>query len=485
MEPSGPTSGAPPALPRTTVQAPPPWQVGQLLQANVVENSAGRILLALGHRQLSAESSLPFKAGEVLTLEVRTLGARPVLKVIAALQESATAQAIRNLLPRYGASTPLLANLPRLVQTPTAGVPPALQASVAALLRVLPDRQTVSQPRGLRAAIERSGSFLEQNLLLNPAQTPRPAVIESDFKAALLRLQALLRALPATPPTSNPRPAAPLPDKAPPTPPQAPTGATADPASRSSPPPAAATAEYQAAKAAPLLSQALQRVLRQAANVGTGAPRAATGPASAIATGAGAAGAPANPNAPVPTPPPPLPGTTPTAQPAVAATLDPAAGLSRLRLDLLQQTDAALARIHLNQLASLPREGDHRLMEWLFDLPLRRGEEIDLWSARLRRDSEQDRRNDEHAAPNWSIQLAFDLPGLGPMQAQINLHGERVSTHLRTSRRETLPLLRAHLHELRDSLLAAGLQVGEVDCRPGQLDDEPTVPPGPLIDEKA
>ncbi len=491
MEPSGPTSGTPPPLPRLTAQAPAPLQVGQLLQASVVENSAGRILLALGHRQLSAESSLPFKTGEVLTLEVRSLGARPVLKVIASLQESASAQAIRNLLPRYGASTPLLASLPRLTQAAAGTLPAPLQASVAALLRALPDRETVSQPRGLRAAIERSGSFLEQNLLLSAAQTPRPVTLENDFKAALLRLQALLRGLSGEAATRNPAPPAPSrPDqtRAAPTPPSPPTsgnaGNDADP-DAPRPAPSGPAARPVGKPGAPL-PPALQRLVRQAASAGSTPTRPATaslppGPA----TGAGTAAAPAAPSgALAPPPPPPLPGAVPAAQPAVQSTLDFAAGPGQWRLDLLQQTEAALARIHLNQLASLPREGDHRLMEWLFDLPVRRAEEIDLWSVRLRRENEP-QQHSEAPASGWSLQLAFDLPGLGPMQAQINLRGERVSTHFRTTRPETLPLVREHLHELRSSLLAAGLQIGEIDCRPGRLDPGPGIPPGPLIDEKA
>jgi len=68
-------------------------RIGQLLQATVLENDAGKILLSVGHRQLSAESSPSFRPGEVLTLQVHELGARPVLRIIAALQESTVARA--------------------------------------------------------------------------------------------------------------------------------------------------------------------------------------------------------------------------------------------------------------------------------------------------------------------------------------------------------------------------------------------------------
>jgi hypothetical protein len=180
---------------------------------------------------------------------------------------------------------------------------------------------------------------------------------------------------------------------------------------------------------------------------------------------------------------PPFAGVVPAPQASVQATIDLLNRFGHLRLDLLQQTEAALARIHLNQLASLPREAEHRLVEWLFDIPARRGDTIDLWSARVHRDSDGKPDKRERPDTQWRVQLAFDLPGLGPMQAQINLQGERVSTQFWATQADTLPLLREHLHELRRSMRAAGLEVGDIDCRQGAIPVTPTRPPNPLINE--
>ena len=166
------------------------------------------------------------------------------------------------------------------------------------------------------------------------------------------------------------------------------------------------------------------------------------------------------------------------------ATLDLINRLGNLRLDLLQQTEAALARVQLSQLASLPREGERGLVEWLFDIPVRRGDDIDFWSARMLRDNEENSGNSDEGA-SWSVQLAFDLPGLGPMQAQIQLHGERVSTHFWATEIDTLPLLREHLHELRSSFNEVGLEVGDIDCQAGQIPGSGKPPVNPLISEKA
>jgi len=501
MEPSGPTSGPPAPPPRLTGQAPPTLQVGQLLQATVLENSAGKLLLSVGHRQLSSETSLPFKPGQVLSLEVRSLGEQPVLKVLAALQASAasaTAAAVRTLLPRYGPSTPLLASLARLDQAPPGSLPAPLAAAVRAVLRELPDRALLSTAQGVKNAVERSGTFLEHRLA-SAGNTPAP-VLDSDFKANLLRLLVQLRELPASdsrpPPAAPGRPADPANTGQPPPPPlqrpvplqtglqqqpglqrpdlqspQAPAGDASRPGQDNARP--AARGETT--------PQAVKRALTAA-----GAVLPARGSATAP-TGPTAAGTPVQAGNPSPggTPPPPFPGVAPVPQSPVQVSLEAPDNPAHLRLDLLQQTEAALARVHLNQLASLPREGEHRLVEWLFDIPLRRGDSLDFWSARVSRDGGGGGETAETSGPLWSVQLAFDLPGLGPMQARINLQGEQVSTLFRAERAETLPLLQAHLHELRKSLLAVGLEVGSIDCQSGELAETGPSEAGPLIDEKA
>jgi hypothetical protein len=508
MEPSGPTSGPPAPRPRLTGQAPPPLQVGQLLQATVLENSAGKLLLSVGHRQLSSETSLPFRPGEVLNLEVRSLGEQPVFKVLAALQASATGTttaAVRTLLPRYGPTTPLLASLARLDQAPPGSLPPPLAAAVRAVLRELPDRASLSTAQGVKNAIERSGAFLEHRLA-SAGNTPAP-VLDSDFKANLLRLLVQLRELPVAdnrPPQAAPgRPATPAdpgqplqpalqrpvlqqpgvqqpivqrPDLQPP---QAPVTGRA-PAGDATPPGQDSTRQPAPGETTP---QAVKRALTAAgavlpARASAAAPLGPTAAGTPVQAGGVSAGGGAP-------PPPPFPGVAPVPQSPVQVSLEPPDNLAHLRLDLLQQTEAALARVHLNQLASLPREGEHRLVEWLFDIPLRRGDSLDFWSARVSRDNDSGGETPETSGPLWSVQLAFDLPGLGPMQARINLQGEQVSTRFRAEHAETLPLLQAHLHELRQSLQAVGLEVGNIDCQSGSLAETGRSEPDPLIDEQA
>ena len=508
MKTSGPTSGISQLLNTLTSRATNlQLQVGQQLQATVLDNSAGRILLSLGHRQVSAQSSLPFERGQALTVEVRSLGEQPVLRVISALQESPVAMAVRLLLPRHAASTPLLANLAELARNPAAPVPALIREVARALVDNLPTVNHLNTAAGVKTAIQQSGLLLEHKLLqTTSAPNTAPLPVSADYKANLVRLIQLVRnwpgSNPASPQTSTPTagqtpaagtPATPaLPGSLanPPATPQSPTGAPATPppinvttAETGKPPPTSPVTTETAKPLPATTPDQAQRAIQSGQTALPARPGAPTLPATALpATAAAPASKPtitAGLN-----PPPPFPGVIPTPQASVQATLDLINRLGNLRLDLLQQTEAALSRVQLSQLASLPREGERGLIEWLFDIPVRRGEDIDLWSARMLRDSEEQQRNSDEGA-SWSVQLAFDLPGLGPMQAQIQLRGERVSTHFWASETGTLPLLREHLHELRNSFDAVGLEVGDIDCQAGQIPQPGKPPANPLINEKA
>ena len=180
----------------------------------------------------------------------------------------------------------------------------------------------------------------------------------------------------------------------------------------------------------------------------------------------------------------PLRGTLPVPQSALQASLDLINRVGNFRTDLLLQAEAALARIQLHQLAAVPREGERGLLEWLFELPIRRGDDIDLWSMRLLQNSGEQHHETHKPAQRWTVQLAFDLPGLGPVQTQLQLCNEQVSARFWAEQTDTLPLLHEHMHELREALLTAGLDVGELECQQGPRPAERTDAEQPLIREK-
>jgi len=497
METSGPTSGIPQILSGTTRAAANQWQVGQLLQATVSQTSVGRVLLAIGNRQVTAETSLPIQKGQELTLQVRSIGEQPVLRIVSSLNESPAATVVRLLLPRQGAMTPLLANIGHLAKNPDAPVPPLLRQLAQSMVRQLPTAEAIATRQGLKQAIADSGVFLERQLLQSPAQGTSPLTIDTNFKANLLRLVQLVRNWPGssqtTPGTGSGAPA-PSPQATaqgqpagtppatatapPPGPSTAPTGTgAATPSGQTATPPQAMTASPDQVQRAirtnlPDSQGSAGKVLPQSAGFSS-LPTGSTGTGqaqAALLTGSL---------------PPPFRGAAPLPQPALQASLDLLNRLGNLRTDLLQQSEAALARLQLSQLAALPREGERGLLEWLFELPVRRGDDIDLWALRVFREPQEQAKGSHPPSPCWSVQLAFDLPGLGPMQAQVRLSGEQVSTRFWAQQADTLPVIREHLHELRRALTDAGIEVGDLDCQAGIMPGPKAAEIQPIINEKA
>ncbi|MEN8803537.1 MAG: flagellar hook-length control protein FliK [Thiogranum sp.] len=473
METSGTTSGISRSLGAATPSLAGQWQVGQLLQATVTESHTGKVLLAIGNRQISAETSLAFEKGQQLTLQVRSLGEQPVLKITTPQGESPINSAIRLLLPKQGPIPPLLATMGRLTRSHDPSVPSLINELVRSVVKQMPDTQTAATPQGLKKAIGESGVFLERQLLQQHNSTHRPLFIDLDFKANLLRLVQLVRHWPGSSgqTTAN-----------------APQSAAGTSATGAQAAPPGTTAERGAAAQTTASTDQIQRTVQASVNgkaaTATPAPASTTSlqATAGSATGTGPATPPSLPAGALA---PPLRGSMPVPQSALQNNLELLNRAVDFRTDLLHQAEAALARIQLHQLAALPREGERGLLEWLLEVPIRRGEDIDLWSMRVFAEQQQQQPETRQQVPNWSVQLAFDLPGLGPMQAQVQLAGEQVSTRFWAEQQATLPLLREHMHELRQALSEAGLDVGQLECQPGP---RPAVKPTgsqTLIREKA
>lgn len=135
---------------------------------------------------------------------------------------------------------------------------------------------------------------------------------------------------------------------------------------------------------------------------------------------------------------------------------------------LLGLIDAALARIQLSQVASLP-VADDKKPTWMFELPVRHGSVIDVLQVRIEApDPDQSNSNTPQAkASPWCIELALDLEQLGPMHARISAHQSRVSVSLWAMRAETVSLFNQQLETLRSSLQHNGLEVDSLVCLPG------------------
>lgn len=471
------TQTPPPTGPLPPLPATPPvarseplatWRVGQVLAATVVANPQPGIAdLRIGSLLVKAQTGdLTLPPGQSLRLEVASLKEMPVLKLLGVLQQNPVQPLLRDVLPRQQPLPLLFTALARLLM-PTAAqrnapVAPEIIRLARALFDNLPNTARVATPDGVRQALRDSGLFLESKLAQSLAQpqTPnaKPPELAQDFKANLLRLVQAIRDGATN--TANSTPA----------------GTRANPATTTG-------------ETTPTLPAALARAM--AASLPTGA---ATTPATAQAT---SLTAPATPAATTLRPPPgsvfatgttdpgaPLQRGLPPLPPLPLAQLIKGQELAFSLNELQRFAEGALARVQVHQLASLPQERAP-LPEWLIELPLRRDSETDVWSLRIGRDAERERENPADTTPAWSVMLAFDLPGLGPMQSRATLRGDRVTAQFFSRTQGVLPLVAEHLPLLQARLQQAGLRVEELTCHHGQI-PQPVAPPKTrILDERA
>ncbi|WP_085694610.1 MULTISPECIES: flagellar hook-length control protein FliK [unclassified Pseudomonas] len=146
---------------------------------------------------------------------------------------------------------------------------------------------------------------------------------------------------------------------------------------------------------------------------------------------------------------------------------------------LLRLAAAAVSRLQSHQLSSLEQTGltdDGRLLStWQLEIPMRNLQDIVPLQVKFQREEapekeqpEERRENDrERKQPLWRVDLAFDLEPLGPLQVQAQLTGGSLSSQLWAERPYTAELIESQLHALRQRLLDAGLNVGDLDCHLG------------------
>lgn len=139
---------------------------------------------------------------------------------------------------------------------------------------------------------------------------------------------------------------------------------------------------------------------------------------------------------------------------------------------LLKLAAAAVSRLQTHQLSSLAQnqvtaEGN-LLTTWQLELPMRNQQDIVPLQLKLQREEQNNNSSKkEQKEVLWRVDLAFDLEPLGPLQVQAQLVRGSLSSQLWAERSHTAELIDLELGHLRERLLAAGLEVGELACRQG------------------
>lgn len=129
--------------------------------------------------------------------------------------------------------------------------------------------------------------------------------------------------------------------------------------------------------------------------------------------------------------------------------------LSRLQGD----AHAALARVEVAQLEASTQPA------WMIEIPLR-GADGDSGSDVLQLQLEYAQAADGEAR-EWTLGFTLDLPGLGPVQGELQLRGLRVAVRLWAEHGASAGRLEAQFAGLRHRLAACGLLLDQLSCQVG------------------
>ncbi len=169
----------------------------------------------------------------------------------------------------------------------------------------------------------------------------------------------------------------------------------------------------------------------------------------------------------------------------VLAAKSTATGESDPLPELAEKTSGALARIVLNQLASLPKP-DTQMLTWQLEIPFRDGERLE--TLRLTIAGSKQAKGAAYELLPWTVDLEMEPPGLGRIRIKLVLQGKKISSYFWGETATTTCLLEHHLDTLAQRFRAAGLEPNHLQAvkKPqANLRPAASLPAaGPLLDEK-
>jgi hypothetical protein len=171
-------------------------------------------------------------------------------------------------------------------------------------------------------------------------------------------------------------------------------------------------------------------------------------------------------------PPPPINGALPAAQPVMAATLVSHSPPETAMHVLLADTDGAIARQTLLQVASLPDQVDPSTgridpaaQRWNFEIPFLTPQGTAMAQFEISRDGGG--TETDAAKRAWRARFTLDVEPAGPVHALVSLNGDKTSVRMWAERPATADQLRAGVSQLSQALSRAELQPGDIVIRDG------------------
>lgn len=185
--------------------------------------------------------------------------------------------------------------------------------------------------------------------------------------------------------------------------------------------------------------------------------------------------------------PPPFRGAHPSAQPVALPSLPQDASPATTVRQLLGDTEAALARQTLLQVASLPDRIDTSAPRidpaaprWHFEIPFATPQGTAMAEFEISRDGGGSEV--EAAKRIWQARFSLDVEPAGPVHALVSLIGETTSVRMWAERPETATQLRAGAAQLSHALAKAELQPGDIVVGDGKPPQSAPAPAGHFLD---
>jgi hypothetical protein len=186
-------------------------------------------------------------------------------------------------------------------------------------------------------------------------------------------------------------------------------------------------------------------------------------------------------------PPPPVNGALPSAQPVAPATLASHMPVNTALQHLLDDTDGAIARQTLLQIASLPGQVDASATRldastprWNFEIPFATPQGTAMAQFEIARDGGG--REVSAAKATWRARFSLNVEPAGPVHALVSLSGDRTSVKMWAERPSTASQLRAGVSQLTQALSRAELVPGDIVVRDGAPERPAAAPAGHFLD---
>ncbi|CCE02813.1 flagellar hook-length control protein FliK [Bradyrhizobium sp. STM 3809] len=462
-----------------------PLQAGQSVQVAVSQTAQGLQLAIVGQGTASGTGGAPTPAATVVDVTGRLAPtSAPPPDPLTGLERLAVSIASEEAATRQGSQGQLFADLQAVADSPN--LPPALRTAVNQVLAQQTPLTSALTAEDVQAAVQNSGLFLETSLAKGSA-----ASAPSDLKAALIVLRQTLATVLASVDSgttaSTPSPGASyaavlseagraaaaqqnggpslVPDieiELPPQPSQLWAAGMAPPDAASAGFTGSALIEsLTGAKAQSLTPGAVLAVLQEAQQQ---IPRAA----GLVPGRNGRGDVVVRTN----TPPPPFRGGAPVPQHVAMPTLTQDTPLPAIAHRLLDETDQALSRQTLLQVASLPDRpdassprNDPTQPRWNFEIPFATPQGTAMAQFEISRDGGT--QAPDAAKRTWRARFSLDVEPAGPVHALISFNAERTSVRMWAERPSTAARLRAGLSELSQALSRAELSPGDLVVQDG------------------